>query len=78
MYRIKGDPLQYHAHYVIIAKQYDAVVFPLDIISYGRLGVTVKKTAVLATVQTSSTSDTNSNQTPNKILYFSIDWQGVT
>ncbi len=65
-----GDPLQYHAHYVIIVKFSEEELTPLDVISYGRLGVTVKKTPVLASVFYKDAKPT--------VLYFSVDWQGVT
>ncbi len=45
-----GDPLEYHASYVVIVKDAEEGVTPLDLISYGRLGVTVKKTPILATL----------------------------
>jgi len=67
-----GDPLQYHAHYVIIVKYCFEELTPLDVISYGRLGVTVKKTPVLASVFKSNSSE------KSIVSYFSIDWQGVT
>jgi len=67
-----GDPLQFHAHYVIIVKFPHEEITPLDLISYGRLGVTVKKTPVLASIF-------GSDQIGNPIVsYYSIDWQGVT
>jgi len=68
-----GDPLQYHAHYVIIVKFSTDELTPLDVISYSRLGVTVKKTPVLASVFSTNTKDK-----PMMVSYFSIDWQGVT
>jgi tRNA-splicing endonuclease subunit Sen34 len=64
-----GDPLQFHAHYVVIVKPNNEELSPLDIISYGRLGVTVKKTPVLASVV---------DETSPRVSYLSIDWQGVT
>jgi len=57
---------------VIIVKPFEDILSPLDLISYGRLGVTVKKTPVLASVELK-----NSLSKP-VIHYFSIDWQGVT
>lgn len=63
-----GDPLQFHAHYVVIVKSEEDKMLPFDLISYGRLGVTVKKTPVIAVIYSVS----------NTIKYISIDWQGVT
>lgn len=62
-----GDTLQYHANFVVIVKGYEEELSPLDIISYGRLGVTVKKTPILASVTNEKT-----------VVYLSLDWQGVT
>eukprot|EP01118_Nematostelium_gracile_P003120 TRINITY_DN13555_c0_g1_i1.p1 TRINITY_DN13555_c0_g1~~TRINITY_DN13555_c0_g1_i1.p1 ORF type:complete len:261 (+),score=44.81 TRINITY_DN13555_c0_g1_i1:59-841(+) len=62
-----GDTLQYHAHFVVIIKGFEEELSPLDIISYGRLGVTVKKTPILASVSED-----------NRVVYLSLDWQGVT
>ena len=69
-----GDPLQYHAHYVIIVVSFQFQLSYHDIISYGRLGVTVKKTPVIASVRFYSDEKPYENQ----INYFSVDWQGVT
>jgi len=66
-----GDPLQYHAQYVVIVKSFKEPLHPLDIVSYGRLGVTVRKTPVLAAVSMQNSKDF-------AIHYYSIDWQGVT
>jgi tRNA-intron lyase len=79
----EGDPMQYHAQYVVIVCPWKELLSPLDIVSYGRLGVTVKKTPVLASVrsfenQTDERYATESNQLSTDIRYFSIDWQGVT
>lgn len=63
--------MQFHAHYVVIVKTNSETLLPLDVISYGRLGVTVKKTPVLATVVE------HENKEP-VVKYISIDWQGVT
>jgi len=57
---------------VIIVKYCFEELTPLDVISYGRLGVTVKKTPVLASVFKSNSSE------KSIVSYFSIDWQGVT
>ena len=63
-----GDPIQYHAHCVIIVLPYTKFISPLDVISYGRLAVTVKKSPVLASVH----PDTE------EVLYLCLDWQGVS
>jgi hypothetical protein len=45
-----GDPLEYHASFVIVVKEGGDSIHPLDLVSVGRLGVSVKKTPVIASV----------------------------
>jgi len=63
-----GDPLLFHAHFIVIVVEPCEIISPLDIVSYGRLGVSVKKMSVLASVDPHD----------SKVYYFPIDWQGVT
>jgi tRNA splicing endonuclease len=63
-----GDQLRFHAHSVVHIVEWDEMMSPLKIVSIGRLGVVVKKSAVLATV----------NPNTNKVQYLTLDWQGVT
>jgi len=45
------DPLQYHAHYIVIVLQSpDVNINVLDIISWGRMGLTVRKSPVIASL----------------------------
>ncbi len=61
-----ADPLRFHAHFIVIVKLADALLHPLDIVASGRLGVTVKKSTVIATV------------IGDAVSYITVDWQGVT
>lgn len=51
----------------ILVVPFEQRITPLDIISYGRLAVTVKKSPVLVTIDNSDI-----------VRYTTIDWQGVT
>ena len=62
-----GDPMRYHSFYIVIIIPWGKKVTPFDIISAGRLGSTVKKTALLCSV-----SDTN------EVVYISVKWSGTS
>jgi len=62
-----GDPLRFHAHFVVVIVDYKELLPMHEIISIGRLAVTVKKSPLLASL--------NADNMP---IYFTIDWQGVT
>ena len=62
-----GDPMRYHSFYIVIIIPWGKKVMPFDIISAGRLGSTVKKTALLCSV-----SDTN------EVVYTSVKWSGIS
>jgi len=60
------DPLQFHAHYIVIVLQSsDVNIYVLDIISWGRMGLTVRKSPVIASV------DKN-----GKVVFITIEWLG--
>lgn len=46
-----GDPLRHHSHYVIVVLKRDEVISSKQLITYGRLASSVKKTVVLATLK---------------------------
>jgi len=62
-----GDPLRFHAHFVVVIVDYTELLPMNEIISIGRLAVTVKKSPLLASL--------NEHNIP---IYYTIDWQGVT
>lgn len=62
-----GDPMRYHSFYIVIIIPWGKKVTPFEIISAGRLGATVKKTALLCSV-----SDTN------EVVYTSVKWSGIS
>lgn len=62
-----GDPMRYHSFYIVIIIPWGKKVTPFEIISAGRLGATVKKTALLCSV-----SDTN------EVMYTSVKWSGIS
>ena len=62
-----GDPMRYHSFYIVIIIPWGKKVVPFDIISAGRLGATVKKTALLSSVSDS-----------NEVVYTSVKWSGIS
>ena len=62
-----GDPMRYHSFYIVIIIPWGKKVTPFEIISAGRLGATVKKTALLCSV-----SDTS------EVVYTSVKWSGIS
>jgi len=62
-----GDPVKYHSFYIVIIIPWGKKVVPFDIISAGRLGATVKKTALLCSV-----SDLD------EVVYTSVKWSGIS
>lgn len=69
----------FHAAFVVILRDHDQNLSPLDIVSFGRLGVSVKKSALLASLQpkngknnstttTVNTNNTNNNNNNNNIF----------
>ena len=63
-----GDPVRYHAHYVVMVLAEQASIAPHDLVSIGRLAVTVKKTPVYASVDPST----------GRPFYTSVTWEGVS
>ncbi|KAL6058677.1 tRNA-splicing endonuclease subunit [Balamuthia mandrillaris] len=62
------EPLCYHASFVVRIVAWEEEIEPLQLIAFGRLGATVKKSMVFASVHPSDGS----------IRYITIDWRGVT
>lgn len=62
-----GDPFKFHSSYVVMVMLPSKKFGMLDLISIGRLAATVKKTAVLATVDGSI-----------NVIYSSIKWSGIS
>lgn len=60
-----GDPLRFHSQYIAIVVPFQKPLSPLDIVSFGRLGTTVKKSALLCSCDAS-----------DRIVYYCIDWSG--
>lgn len=60
-----GDPLRYHSHYIVNARDKETPLTPVDLVSMGRLAVNVKKVYVLASPDDSG-----------NINVFSIHWAG--
>lgn len=64
----KGDPLKYHAVFVVIVQPWRGNITARELVSIGRLAVTVKKSPVIASV----------DDRTKRVTYFTVDWQGVT
>ena len=60
-----GDPLRFHSHFIVKILPWKEKLTGLDLVSVGRLGSTVKKTSVLASVDLSG-----------KVIYTSVQWSG--
>ncbi|XP_028395958.1 tRNA-splicing endonuclease subunit Sen34-like [Dendronephthya gigantea] len=60
-----GDPLRFHSHFIVKVLPWGERFTGLDLICVGRLGSTVKKTSVLASVDESG-----------NVIYTSIQWSG--
>jgi len=60
-----GDPLHHHASHIVTVVEWDKSLAPLDMIAIGRVAVSVKKTAVFASVH------------ENHPVLLSMEWQGV-
>ena len=60
-----GDPLRFHSHFIVKILPLGGRLSGLDLVSVGRLGSTVKKTTVLASVDSSG-----------KVIYTSVQWSG--
>ncbi|CAH2319235.1 tRNA-splicing endonuclease subunit Sen34 [Pelobates cultripes] len=60
-----GDPMRFHAHFIIICYPYNKDIPMTDIITAGRLGTNVKKTVLLCS--------------PNEgtVNYTSLQWSGI-
>lgn len=63
-----GDPMRYHSFYIVIIIPWDKKITPFQIISAGRLGATVKKTALFCSV------DDNTGD----VVYTSVKWSGIS
>ncbi|EDO32072.1 predicted protein, partial [Nematostella vectensis] len=62
-----GDPVKFHSFYIVVVVPYDKRTGMLDVVSMGRLGATVKKTAVFASM------DSGGN-----VVYMSVKWSGIS
>ena len=62
-----GDPLKDHAVFVVVVHLWQSAITARDLVSIGRLAVTVKKSPVIATLDERA-----------QPVYFTVDWQGVT
>jgi tRNA-splicing endonuclease subunit Sen34 len=58
------DPMCVHSEYIVSVKEPTEEVLPLDIIGMGRAATNVKKTFVLASVES------------EMVTYYSIEWTG--
>jgi tRNA splicing endonuclease len=67
LFYLSADPLRWHAHFVVVVLEWNTPLHALDFVSIGRLGNTVKKSPLLASVSPAGDP-----------VYYTIDWQGVT
>ena len=64
-----GDPMRFHSHFIVSAKDRDSPIAPLDVIGMGRLATNVKKTFVLV-------SPKDDSEDSKAVDVFSIEWAG--
>ncbi|XP_060522379.1 tRNA-splicing endonuclease subunit Sen34 [Cylas formicarius] len=57
-----GDPLVYHAVFIVRCIEREKLLTPANLVGFGRLGVSVKKRAVLASIS------------ENQVRYLTINW----
>ena len=62
-----GDPARFHSFFIIVTVPWGKKVPPCELISMGRLGATVKKTALLCSVNED-----------DEIVYTSLKWSGIS
>ena len=63
-----NDPERFHAEFIVNIKPWDQRFYPTNLISFGRLGVSVKKAPVLASV----------HPVTKDVEFITITWRGVT
>lgn len=63
-----GNPMRYHSFFIVIIIPWGKKITPFEMISAGRLGATVKKTALLCSLS----DDTD------EVVYTSIKWSGIS
>ena len=63
-----GDPMKYHSFYIVIIIPWGRRITPFEMISAGRLGASVKKIALLCSV----------NEDTDQIVYTSVKWSGIS
>lgn len=59
-----GDPIKFHSQYLVICLDRDEALATTELVSLGRLGTSVRKTVVLASLSADGTS----------VLYQSLQW----
>ena len=62
-----ADPLVFHAEFIVSVREFNELMSPKALITFGRLGVGVKKSPVLAAVN-------NEGQ----VCFVTLTWRGVT
>lgn len=63
-YLFSGDPVKFHAQFLVVCIEYNDCFSTTDLISYARLGSISRKTFVIASQLPES----------NEIIYQSIQW----
>ncbi|XP_066994386.2 tRNA-splicing endonuclease subunit Sen34 [Anabrus simplex] len=62
-----GDPVKFHAQFLVVCIQKDSPITPAQLVAYGRLGTSVRKTVLLASLSTKG----------EKVIYQSLKWNGT-
>lgn len=59
---IAGDPVKFHACFIVVCKESNSKISSKDLIIYGRIGSSTRKTIVIA------------SRNGNAIVYQSLQW----
>jgi tRNA-splicing endonuclease subunit Sen34 len=67
MFLFPGDPIKFHAQFLVVCIESNETLPATDLVALGRLGTSVRKTVIL-----SSLSDDG-----NSIMYQSLQWNAT-
>jgi tRNA-splicing endonuclease subunit Sen34 len=72
-----GDPLRFHSHFLVVAKQWDEPIDLMDIVSGGRLGTGVKKAYMIGGAYPRENDDEKVTNTQGKVKTYCFEWAAM-
>ncbi|KAJ5587247.1 tRNA-splicing endonuclease subunit tsp-4 [Penicillium hispanicum] len=72
-----GDPLRFHAHFLVVSTEWDQKIDLMDIVNGGRLGTGVKKGFLLGGPQKPRDESGSEIERTESVRTFSIEWAGM-